>query len=81
MARLPRHYAPIAFSVIQAALTTALATAIGVHQSITFGLLFLERWVVAWGFAWLSMVPVVIFLAPVIQRCVAAITVPHGQGE
>jgi hypothetical protein len=76
MARLPRRYAPFAFSVIQVTLTTGVATAIGVHQSVTLGVQFLLQWAVAWGVAWLSMMPLVIFVAPLIQRCVAAITAP-----
>src|SRR5689334_357586 len=65
MARLPQKYAPFVFGVIQAAITTAVATAIATHQLTEFGLLFLERWAFAWLVAWLTMLPVVILLAPV----------------
>ena len=44
MARLPQKYAPFVFGVIQAAITTAVATAIATHQLTGFGLLFLQQW-------------------------------------
>jgi hypothetical protein len=76
MARLPSRYAPFAFSVLQVTLTTGIATAIGVHQSLGFGIPFLWQWALAWAMAWLTMLPVVIFAAPILQRCVGAITAP-----
>jgi hypothetical protein len=76
MARLPHKYAPFVFGVIQAAITTAVATAIATHQLTEFGLLFLQQWTFAWLVAWLTMLPVVILFAPLLQRAVAALTVP-----
>jgi Protein of unknown function (DUF2798) len=78
MARLPQKYAPYVFGVIQAAITTAIATGIATHQLTEFGLLFLERWGFAWLVAWLTMLPVVILFAPLLQRAVAALTVPEA---
>jgi Protein of unknown function (DUF2798) len=78
MARLPQRYAPFVFGITQAAITTAVATAIATHQLTGFGLLFLERWAIAWLIAWLTMLPVVILLAPLLQRAVIALTVPRS---
>ena len=78
MARLPQKYAPFVFGVIQAAITTAVATAIATCQLTEFGFVFLERWAFAWLVAWLTMLPVVILLAPLLQRAVIALTVSHG---
>jgi hypothetical protein len=78
MARLPQKCAPFVFGVIQAAITTAIATGIATHQLTEFGLLFLERWAFAWLVAWLTMLPVVILFAPLLQRAVAALTVPQA---
>jgi hypothetical protein len=75
MARLPHKYAPFVFGLIQAAITTAVATAIATHQLTGFGLLFLQQWAFAWLVAWLTMLPVVILFAPLLQRAVAALTV------
>jgi hypothetical protein len=76
MARLPQRYAPFVFGIIQAAITTAVATAIATHQLMDFGLQFLARWAFAWWLAWLTMLPVVIVLAPLLQRAVDALTTP-----
>jgi hypothetical protein len=81
MARLPSRYAPFAFSVLQVTLTTGVATAVGVHQSLGFSAQFVAQWAVAWAVAWLTMMPVVIFAAPIIQRCVEAITSPPRSPE
>jgi hypothetical protein len=81
MARLPSRYAPFAFSVMQVTLTTGVATAVGVHRSLEFGAAFLAQWAIAWGLAWLAMMPVVIFAVPIIQRCVEAITNPPRPPE
>ena len=78
MAPIPQKYAPFVFGVIQAATTTAVATAIATHQLTEFGLLFLERWAFAWLIAWLTMLPVVILFAPLLQRAVIALTVPRS---
>jgi Protein of unknown function (DUF2798) len=76
MPRLPQRYAPLVFGIIQAAITTAVATAIATHQLTDFGILFLERWAFAWWLAWLTMLPIVIVFAPLIPRAVAAFTTP-----
>ena len=74
MARLPQQYAPLVYGIIQAAITTAVATAIATHQLTDFNMRFVEEWFFAWGISFLTMIPVVIFVAPFIQRCVLALT-------
>ena len=78
MPRLPQRYAPLVFGIIQAAITTAVATAIATHQMTEFGVQFLERWAFAWWLAWLTMLPVEVVIAPLIQRAVAAMTTPNA---
>jgi uncharacterized membrane protein len=63
--------------VIQAAIRTAVATAIATVQLADFGLLFLEQRALAWLVAWLTMLPVVILIAPAIQRAVWTLTAPE----
>jgi hypothetical protein len=75
MAPLPQQYAPLVYGIIQAAITTAVATAIATHQLTAFNMRFVEEWLFAWGLAFLTMLPVVVFVAPFIQRCVLALTV------
>jgi hypothetical protein len=75
MVRLSPKYAPLIYGVIQAAITTAVATAVTTHEMTVFNARFLEEWLFAWGLAFLTMLPVVIFVSPVIQRCVLALTI------
>ena len=77
MTPLPRHFAPYVYGTIQAAITTAVATGIATGQLTGLGLVFLERWALAWLFAWATMLPVVILLAPLIERAVRALTAPE----
>jgi hypothetical protein len=74
MPRLPQRYAPLVFGIVQAAITTAVATAIATLQLTGFGILFFERWALAWCLAWITMLPIVILFAPLIQRAVATVT-------
>lgn len=74
MPPLPSRYAPFVYGIIQAAITTAVATGIATCQAMDPGLLLLERWATAWLMAFLTMLPVVIFVAPLIQRAVLALT-------
>jgi hypothetical protein len=78
MARLPRRYAPFVYGIVQAGLTTAVATAIATYQLTGICVQFFVRWACSWSLAWLTMLPVVIGLAPVIQRAVAALTAPDA---
>jgi len=80
MARLPQRWAPLIYGVIQAAITTGVATAIATLQLTDFKLRFVEEWLFAWGLAFLTMLPVVIFVSPLIQRRVLALTFsPSGE--
>jgi len=76
MPRLPQRYAPFVYGVIQAAVTTAIATGVATHQLTEFGVRFVEQWALAWLIAWITMLPVVILIAPLLQRAVAAMTAP-----
>jgi hypothetical protein len=74
MLRLPRQLAPFIYGLIQAAMTTAVATAVAIHQLTDFGVPFLRQWFSAWCIAWFTMLPIVIFAAPFIQRLVLVLT-------
>lgn len=67
---LPLRYAPYAYGILQAAITTAVATAIAILPVVHSTMEFFERWTFAWGVAWLTMVPVVLLAAPIIHRAV-----------
>jgi hypothetical protein len=76
MPPLPARSAPYIYGMIQAAITTAVATGIANYQLLGFGMQFLERWSASWIFAWLTMLPVVLIGAPFIQKLVRRITAP-----
>lgn len=76
MYKFPHHYGPFIFGVIQAAVTTGIATAIATPLISGLDWDFVGRWCSAWGLAWLTMLPVVICLAPLIRRAVNAMTLP-----
>jgi hypothetical protein len=67
---LPLRFLPYAYGLLQALITTAVATAIAIFPLAQSSMDFFERWTFAWGIAWLTMVPVVLLAAPFIQRAV-----------
>ena len=73
MIRIPEQRAPMVFGIIQAGLTSLVASGIGVYQLMGLGTGFVQSWLVAWLIAWTTMLPVVIFAAPHIQRMVLSI--------
>ena len=74
--RLPRRFAPFIYGTIQAAITSAVASAIATANLTTDTMQFMKFWMPAWGLAWLTMLPIVILVAPAIQRAVYALTTP-----
>lgn len=79
--KLPRRFAPFVYGVIQAAITTAVATGIATYQLTDLGLIFVERWALSWFVAWVGMLPIVILISPAIQRAVLALTDKGGASE
>ena len=79
MPKLPRRYAPFIYGLIQAAITTALATAIATKQMAPPGTQILSYWLSSWGLSWLTMLPVVVLVAPFIQRAVLFLTASETQ--
>jgi len=73
MYRLPRRFAPSVYGLIQAAVTTGVATAIATHQVMGLSSDFLMAWFGSWGLSWLTMLPIVIAIAPLVQRAVLAL--------
>lgn len=76
MRRLPKHHAPFIYGIIQSAITTAIAIAITTHQLAGRSMDFLWSWLASWGLSWLSMLPIVILVSPLIQRAVQSVTQP-----
>ena len=76
MSLLSERFAPYAYGIIQSLITTAVATAVATLQLVGMGMEFLESWPFAWLVAWITMLPIVILIAPLIQRAVKQITAP-----
>jgi len=74
MLRLDPKYASLVYGIIQAAITSAVATGIANYQLVGFGFDFLVNWARSWLIAWLMMLPVVILVSPAIQRAVLTLT-------
>ncbi len=74
---IPRRYGHYVFGVIQSGLTCAVAAAIASFPFISDGT-FAGRWLQAWLLAWLTMLPVVLFAAPFIQKMSDALTRDEG---
>lgn len=76
--KLPRRYAPFVYGIIQSALTTGVATGIASFKLMGTGLQLFQFRTGTWVLSWLTMLPVVLLLAPVIQRAVVAMTAPDA---
>lgn len=74
MFKLPRKHAQIAFGLMQAGLTTAVASGISTYYIAGLGARFLQHWPLAWITSWMTMVPVVLICAPWLGRLIASIT-------
>lgn len=67
MVGIPRRFEHFIFAVVQSGLTCAIAAAIASHPFLASGS-FTRHWLQSWTIAWLTMLPVVVFAAPVIRR-------------
>lgn len=73
---IPKRFAPMTYGIIQAGITSAVATTIATWQAPAVGVNPVWYWVSCWGLSWLAMLPVVILVSPLIQRAVMALTEP-----
>lgn len=73
MLRIPRRFSHCVFGAIQSGLTCALATTIASYALIGKGT-FAVYWLQSWLIAWISMLPIALFAAPVIRKMTHALT-------
>lgn len=76
MALISPRFAPLVYGVIQAAITSAVATTIATFQAGLSGFSLLRYWLGCWSLSWLAMLPVVVLVSPLIQRAVRSLTAP-----
>ena len=74
MLKLAPKFAPLIYGIIQAAITTAVATGIATCHLVGFDMEFLDKWARTWSISWLSMLSVIVLVAPFIRRTVVALT-------
>ena len=70
---IPRRYSHVVFGVIQAGLTSVIASAVVVLAGPDQGA-SLMRLASSWFLSWAMMLPVVVLAAPFIRRAVEAMT-------
>lgn len=80
MLGIPRRYSHFVYGVIQSCLTCALAGAIASLPFLATGS-FATHWVRSWLLAWLVMLPVVVFAAPVIRALTHFVTREDASAE
>lgn len=74
---IPKRFAPLMYGVLQAAITSAVATTVAVLQVPERGLDAVLYWLACWSLSWLAMLPVVILVSPLLQRAVRSLTGPQ----
>jgi hypothetical protein len=73
MSKIPTRYGHFLYGVVQSSLTCAVAASIACYPFIEQGS-FARHWFRLWGFSWMTMLPVVIFAAPVIRKITDRLT-------
>lgn len=76
MIRIPRRFVPITYGIIQAGITTGVATAVATLQTAGMDGVAIAAWLWSWGISWITMLPVVVLVAPFIQRIVMSLAAP-----
>lgn len=71
--RISRRYSHFVYGAIQSGLTTSVATAVAT-SGYEYEAMFLLRWATAWFTSWVLMMPLVLFVAPAIQRLTSLLT-------
>jgi hypothetical protein len=73
MLGIPRRFGYFVYGVIQSGLTCAIAAAIASYPFMAGGT-FVEHWLRSWLFAWVMMLPIVVFAAPAIRSLTQMLT-------
>ena len=73
MLGIPRRFSHFVYGVIQSGLTCAIAAAIASFPFMARGT-FVNHWLQSLFVAWITMLPIVLFAAPAIQRLTHLLT-------
>jgi hypothetical protein len=74
MLKLPRRYAPVLFALIMSVTLSGLLSFVITAINSGIGIGFLNRWLRAYGLAWMLAFPLVTLIAPQVRRLVDRIT-------
>ena len=77
--KIPRQFGFLAFGILQAGVTSAVAAAIACRRDLGTGEFF-SHWFGSWTLAWLTMLPVVAFATPVLRRIVDRVLAADDDG-
>jgi Protein of unknown function (DUF2798) len=66
MLAISRKNSHFVFAVVQAGLTSLIAAGIASLPVVTFGQ-FLLHWLLSWIISWVTILPIVVFAAPLIR--------------
>jgi hypothetical protein len=69
----PKKFAPALFGLMLSGLMSLLVSGISTYRVVGFGESYAGVWVSAWLTAWLVAFPVVLVVAPLARRTVAAL--------
>ena len=78
---LPAKFAPALFGLILSGLMSLLVSGISTLRAVGFIDGFASLWVGAWLSAWLVAFPVVLVVAPLARRVVAALVYSAREGD
>jgi hypothetical protein len=73
MLGIPRRFSHYVFGIIQSGLTSLIAAGIASYPFLAAGA-FVRHWLQSWVLAWVMMLPIVVFAAPVIRGLTHALT-------
>ena len=73
MLGIPRRYSHFVYGFVQSGLTCIIAAAIASFSFFADGT-FMTHWLRSWVFAWITMMPIVLFAAPAIRNLTDILT-------
>lgn len=73
----PARFAPVLFGLILSGLMSCMVSGISTLRAVGLAEGFSAKWMTSWGISWAIAFPVVLVVAPITRRIVAALTRPN----
>jgi hypothetical protein len=71
--KIPHQFSHYIFGVLQSGVTCAVASGITVFGAANSENKFFD-WLIAWSMSWITMLPVIFLIAPILRQTVEQIT-------